>query len=134
MARQGATWSANDLPPPYPLPRTLAEWQQRREMTRRRLRRLLGTMPPRPRPVRAWVRRRRVERHYLREDLVLDNGAGAQVPAVLVLPHECRPPFPAVLWHHSHFGDYAIGLEELFQPWPVRDAPAAAFARRGFAV
>jgi dienelactone hydrolase len=71
---------------------------------------------------------------YVREDLVLDNGAGARVPAALVLPRDRRPPYPAVLWQHSHFGDYAVGLEEIFQPWPVRASPAAALARRGFAV
>ena len=121
------------LAPPYPVPRTLAEWRRRRQRTRRTLRRLLGVVPPRPRRVRATLRGRRVERDYVREDLVLDDGAGARVPAALVLPRGARPPHPAVLYHHSHFGDYAVGLEELFEPWPVRETPAVALARRGWA-
>jgi dienelactone hydrolase len=122
------------FPPPYPPPRTLAEWRRRRTRTRRVLRHLLGPLPPRPRPVAATLGRRRVEADYVREDLVLDNGAGARVPAALVLPRAGRPPHPALLYHHSHFGDYAVGLEELFQPWPVRETPAVALARRGWAV
>jgi len=44
------------------------------------------------------------------------------------------PPHPAILYQHSHWSDYAVGLDELFQPWPVRETPAVALARRGFAV
>src|ERR1051325_6565128 len=54
---------------------------------------------------------------HVREDLVLHDGATG-IPAVLVLPRHGAPPHPAVLIHHSHWGDYAVGLEELFQPWP----------------
>src|SRR5262245_33961265 len=121
------------LPPPYPLPVTLAEWVRRRQATRRTLRRLLGHVPPRPSRVRARLVSRRAERHYVREDLVLDP-AGARIPAVLLLPRTGHAPWPAVLYHHSHWGEYEIGLEEVFQPWPVRETPAVAFARRGVAL
>lgn len=91
-------------------------------------------MPPRPRPVRARSLGRRTTDAYVREDLLLDDGDGARIPAVLLLPRVGRPPWPAVLWHHSHWGQYEVGREELFEPWPVRATPAGALARRGYAV
>ena len=84
--------------------------------------------------MRATLVSRQRTRHYVREDLLLDNAAGARIPAVLLLPRTGRPPFPTVLYHHSHWGEYEVGLEEVFQPWPVRESPAVAFARRGVAV
>jgi pimeloyl-ACP methyl ester carboxylesterase len=120
--------------PRYPVPATLAEWRRRRRATRQALWTLLGDLPPRPRRVHASVIRRRVTADYVREDLVLDDGAGDRIPAAVVLPRGAAPPYPAVLYHHSHWGEYEVGLEELFQPWPVRVTPAAAFARRGYAV
>src|SRR5262249_30098640 len=119
--------------PLFPPPRSLAEWRRRRAVTRRTLARLLGPVPPRPAPVAATRVGRRVHAAYVREDLELDAGNG-RIPAALVLPRHVSPPHAAILYHHSHWGDYATGLEELFQPWPVRETPAAALARRGFAV
>jgi dienelactone hydrolase len=71
---------------------------------------------------------------YVREDLLLDDGAGVTIPAVVLLPRGGSGPWPAVCWHHSHWGDYEVGLEELFQPWPVRETPAVALTRAGYAV
>jgi dienelactone hydrolase len=123
-----------DGPPPFRPPATRAAWRRHRAATRRLLARLMGTVAPRPRPVRARRVARRGERYYVREDLRLDAGDGAGIPAVLLLPRHGRAPYPAVLYHHSHWGDYATGLEELFQPWPVRETPAVALTRRGYAV
>src|SRR5690348_10800147 len=100
-------------PPPYPAPPPPRERRRRRGRTRRTHRRRLGAVPPRPGRVRATLRDRHVERDYVREDLVLDDGCGGRIPAALVLPRGARPPHPAVLYHHSHFGDYAVGLGEL---------------------
>src|SRR5438105_8344137 len=119
--------------PAYPLPTSLRQWRARRRSPLRTLRRLLGAVPPRPRPVVATTLRRSVTAGYVREDLVLHDGATG-IPAALVLPRTGPPPYPAVLFHHSHWGDYAVGLEELFQPWPVPETPAGTLARRGFAV
>jgi len=121
-------------PPPFEVPATLAGWRRRRRAIRRRLDDLLGGVPPRPSPVRATLVDRRVAKTYVREDLLLDGGDGVQIPAVLLLPRSGAAPWPALCWHHSHFGDYAVGLGELFQPWPVRETPAVALTRRGYAV
>ncbi len=121
-------------PPAFGTPASLAAWSAQRRRIRRTLERLLGGTPPRPSPVRARLVSRREAPAYVREDLLLDDGAGRRIPAALVLPRTGTPPFPALLYHHAHFGDYAVGLEELFEPWPVRETPATAFARRGHAV
>lgn len=121
-------------PPAFRVPPTLAAWTRRRREIRRTLHVLLGGTPPRPAPVRAITVSRRTCDSYVREDLLLDDGAGVRIPAVVLLPRRGAAPWPAICWHHSHWGDYEVGLEELFQPWPVRATPAAALARRGYAV
>jgi len=121
-------------PPAFRVPTTLAAWTRRRREIRRALQRLLGGTPPRPARVRAVTVARHREASYLREDLLLDDGAGVELPAVVLLPRGGAGPWPAICWHHSHLGDYAVGLEELFQPWPVRETPAVALTRRGYAV
>src|SRR5262249_46749238 len=109
-------------------------WTRRRREVLRTLDRLLEGTPPRPSPVRARTVSRRAEAGYVREDLLLDDGAGVTIPAVLLLPRGAGGPWPAVCWHHSHWGHYGVGREELFQRWPVREPPAVALTRAGYAV
>ena len=116
------------------VPATLAEWRRRQRGVRRTLQHLLGAVPPRPRPGGAKLVRRRVAPDYVREDLLLDGGNGERIPMAMVLPRRSEPPWPVILYHHSHWGEYDVGLEEIFQPWPVRESPAVALARRGWAV
>jgi hypothetical protein len=120
--------------PAFHVPTTLAAWACRRRQVRRTLWSLLGETPARPWPVGATLVARRAERHYLREDLLLDGGAGTRIPAVMLLPRTGGKPWPAILYHHSHWGEYDVGLEELFRPWPVRETPAVSLTRRGWAV
>src|SRR5712691_8575929 len=120
--------------PPFHLPATLSEWTRRRRQVRRTLWRLLGDLPPRPVAVRPTLISRGLEDGYVREDLVFDNGAGDRIPAVLLLPRHVAPPHPAICYLHSHWGEYEVGLEELFEPWPVAETPAVALTRRGYAV
>src|SRR5262249_11808246 len=121
-------------PPAFHVPATLAAWTRRRREVLRTLDRLLEGTPPRPSPVRARTVSRRAEAGDVREDLLRRDGAGGTIPAVLLRPRGAGGPWPAVCWHHSHWGDYAVGLEELFQPWPVRETPAVALTRAGYAV
>jgi dienelactone hydrolase len=118
----------------FRVPATLDAWRTERRRIRRTLLRLLGDTPPRPRPAHARLVRRRDEGVYVREDLLLDDGAGERIPAVVCVPHGRGARRPAIVYHHSHFGDYAVGLEELFEPWPVRATPAVDLARRGYVV
>jgi dienelactone hydrolase len=121
-------------PPAFRVPATLAAWTRERTRIRRTLRALLGGVPPRPARVRATRVARAAARAFVREDLLFDDGWGGHIPAVLLLPTRGAAPWPAVLYHHSHWGQYEVGLEELFEPWPVRETPAVALTRRGYAV
>jgi dienelactone hydrolase len=116
------------------VPATLAAWRRRRVAIRRTLGHLLGPLPPRPRPGRATLIERTATPDYVREDLRLDGGSGTSIPMAMVLPRRCPPPWPVILYHHSHWGEYEVGLEEIFEPWPVRETPATALVRRGWAV
>ena len=120
-------------PPAFRVPATLAAWTRQRREVLRTLHRLLGSTPARPSPVRARTVSRSTATAYVREDLLLDDGAGVTIPAVVLLPRGTGGPWPAVCWHHSHWGDYEVGLEELFQPWPVRETPAVALTQAGYA-
>lgn len=121
-------------PPAFRVPATLAAWRRRRRRIGRTLEDLFGDVPPRPAPVRATLVSRVASPTFARENLLLDDGWGGRIPAVLLLPAAGPAPWPAILYHHSHFGQYEVGLEELFEPWPVRETPAVALTRRGYAV
>jgi dienelactone hydrolase len=122
------------IPPPFRVPPTLAAWRRERRRIRRTLGALLGGVPHRPAPVRATALSRLAGPTFVRENLALEDGWGGRIPAVLLLPTTGAAPWPAVLYHHSHWGEYEVGLEELFEPWPVRETPAVALTRRGYAV
>jgi dienelactone hydrolase len=121
-------------PPAFHVPATLAAWMRRRREIRQTLWQLLGGTPPRPSPVRATVVSRREQASYVREDLLLNDGTGAKIPAVVLVPRAGAEPRPAILYQHSHWGEYEVGLDELFQPWPVRETPAVSLTRRGWVV
>lgn len=101
---------------------------------RRTLDTLLGPLPPRPRRVSVRLLGRRAHAAYVREDLQLADGTGQSIPAALVLPRSAAPPWPGILWHHGHGGNWEVGLEELFLPHPTPRTPATELAERGFAV
>jgi dienelactone hydrolase len=80
---------------------------------RRRLYGLLGDLPPRERPVRAETLRVEERPGYVIETLSLDLNGIEAVPAYFIRPRATSGPLPAVLYHHSHGGDYARGKQEL---------------------
>jgi len=141
-----AAWGQADLGSPYfggapprpafVMPESLGAWPQQREGIRSTLWALLGDLPPRPAPVRAELVSRERRAGYVLEKLVLDNGAGAPMPAYLLVPEGLTTPAPAVLYHHYHGGQYDNGKEELSKTdHPVPGAsPAEAFTRRGYVV
>ncbi len=120
--------------PEYPAPASLEEWTKRREETRKTLWKLLGDLPPRPSPVRAELAKKEDREGYRLEKLSIANGAGAQVPAYLLVPPG-PGPFPAVLYHHWHGGQYSIGKEELWKKNPAGDGTyGEAIVRKGYVV
>lgn len=120
----------------FPVPRTIAAWEKRRESVRRKLWRLLGDLPPRPSPLDVRLTQRRQRREgFVVERFEFDNRAGAIVPGYICLPEQARDrPSPAVLYCHQHADRYDTGREEIFERWPVPRPPAVELARRGFVV
>jgi len=105
------------------------------ETERRLLYSLLGDLPERERPVRCRVVATEERRCYRLEHLVLDLNGLEDVPALLTLPLEASPPYPGVLYNHSHGGDYRIGKRELIEGREYMQTPpyAEALAARGVA-
>jgi dienelactone hydrolase len=120
--------------PAFPAPKSLDEWRSRREETRATLRTLLGDLPPRPAAPAVKIVKQEEREGYRLDKLLIDNGAGAQVPAWLLVP-KGRGPFPAILYHHWHAGQYALGKEELWLDAPDKNGKRGeTLVRRGYAV
>lgn len=102
---------------------------------RRKLRGLLGDLPPLARKISA---RRTAEQRrggYVLEKLLLDLSGLEAVPAYFIRPARGRGPWPAVLYNHSHGGRYDVGKEELLRGTDDLSAPpyAEELSRAGFA-
>jgi hypothetical protein len=76
---------------------------------------LLGILPPRDRPVS--VRKIAEEKRdgYVLETLHLDLNGLETVPAFLARPEKMGGRVPAVLFNHSHGGNYGIGKKEFIE-------------------
>jgi hypothetical protein len=96
---------------------------------------LLGELPDRERPIHAELTAREERELYVLEVLVLDLNGIELVPAYFTRPRAATDPSPAVLYHHAHGGDYALGKDELLLGRSGLQAPAyaEALARRGIA-
>ena len=137
---QGSDYWRTLQAPPLEIPDTRSAWRQRRQELRDGLARLFGALPPRPGAPRVTVLERRTLRGFVHERLTIDNGAGASIPAHLLLP-EGTGPFPAVLYHHCHGGWYHQGKAEVLQTSAERpgvighpDGHGPDLARNGYAV
>ncbi|MCC6626787.1 MAG: acetylxylan esterase [Chloroflexi bacterium] len=107
-----------------------------RETQRRALRDLLGDLPPRDRPIGARLIGQEERDGYVLETLVLDLNGLEAVPAVFVRPRAATGRLPAVLYNHSHGGNYVLGKTELLTGREYLQAPpyAEALASQGYAV
>jgi dienelactone hydrolase len=109
-------------------------FERQRAEVRATLRKLLGTLPPRPRPPAVNTLLREDKGAYWQERFEFDNGAGATVPGVLLLPKNVAGKAPAILWNHWHGGEYDGGKREIFETRHTPAAPGPALAERGYAV
>jgi dienelactone hydrolase len=102
---------------------------------RKRLFALLGELPTRKRRVKATLLGEEESSLYRLERLLLDTGSTEPVPAIATLPRAGKPPYPAVLFSHSHGGFYRLGKRELVEGNVYLAAPpyAEALAERGIA-
>jgi hypothetical protein len=120
--------------PEFPLPSSNEEWNRRKEATRKTLWGLLGELPPRPASPKVEILAREDRGEYRVEKLAIENGAGAKIPAYLLVP-KGSGPFPALLFLHWHAGEYALGKEELWREIPGGGAKRGEdLVRRGYVV
>ncbi|MFB3890973.1 MAG: dienelactone hydrolase family protein [Phycisphaerae bacterium] len=101
---------------------------------RRLLCSLLGDLPARDGRISCkTVSSERLE-HYILEKLLLDLNGVEDVPAYFVRPPEGDGPMPAVLFNHSHGGNYQQGKEEMLHSSGCLQTPAYAveLTRRGW--
>ena len=103
---------------------------------RRFLYSLLGDLPEREAPISAEVVRCEELEYGELERLVLDLNGEESVPALFLKPKKGVARAPAILYHHAHGGDWALGKEELLRGRnELQDPPyGEVLCRRGFAV
>lgn len=122
--------------PELTIPADVETWTRQREVIRGTLWRLLGDLPPRPRPgeVRIRVLGREEAADYFLERFEFDNGAGATVPGVTIIPKGRAGRMPGILYCHWHGGEYDSGKRELFEAKHTPEVPAVTLAKRGYVV
>jgi dienelactone hydrolase len=108
---------------------------QDKEARRRELYGLLGELPDRNRPVSAKCVSTEENEVYTLERLVLDLNGIQPVPAYFVRPRQTKGRTPAMLFNHSHFGQYQVGKNELTRGRDEMQKPpyAEELARHGYA-
>ncbi len=114
-----------------PTPAEHAKWVRAK---RRQLTRLLGGFPEKT-PLNARLRRRQEEGDRIVEWVTYESEPGDVVPAVVMIPRRHTPPFPAVVCHHQHAGQYDLGKSEV-AGWKgnPQQAYAAELCARGYLV
>ena len=92
--------------PEFPLPKDAEAWAQQRPDVNKKVLAALGDLPPRP--ARQKVRVVSFEKWpgFRVEKVAIDNDAGNEVSALVILPDKVEKPAPAILWLHSSSYDY----------------------------
>jgi|SRR5262245_46257832 len=118
--------------PDFPVPTDAVAWEKQRPDVKAKVLASLGDLPPRPAKLK--VRTVCFEKHpgYRLEKVFIDNEAGNDISAVVLIPDGLAKPAPAVLWLHSSSQDttgmlspHRNGGEE-----PI----GVALAKRGYVV
>ena len=107
---------------------------RQRSEVRSQLWQALGRLPPRPAVPSVVVRERIDHGTWTEERFEFDNGAGAIVPGVLLLPMTRKGKVPGILYCHWHGGEYDGGKKELFESRHTPKAPGPELVARGHAV
>jgi dienelactone hydrolase/lysophospholipase L1-like esterase len=87
--------------PEFAVPKDADEWAKRRPAVRDKIVAALGDLPPRP--VKQKVRHLSFEQWpgFRVEKVAIDNDAGNEITALLLVPDGLKQPAPAILWLHS---------------------------------
>jgi hypothetical protein len=97
-----------------------------KEQQRSTLYSLLGDLPDRARAVKAETISEQDRGAFVLETLVLDLNGQEPVPAYFSRPKKSAPPWPVVLYNHSHGHRYDIGKEEFLSGREYLQQPAYA--------
>ena len=124
----------NTAAPPFAVPNQLAEWQSKRKAVRETLVKLMGALPPRPKNTEVSSGGRLDKGNYFEERFTFDNGAGAVVPGVVLIPKGNLKKYPAIYYCHWHGGNYDLGKSELFSTHHTPQVPAEVLTQMGFLV
>jgi dipeptidyl aminopeptidase/acylaminoacyl peptidase len=91
--------------PDFAVPADAPAWAKRRPEVFAQVVASLGDLPPRP--AKPKVRTVCFEQHpgYRLEKVFIDNDAGNEIPAILLVPDDVKKPAPTVLWLHSSGAD-----------------------------
>lgn len=121
-------------------PSTQSEANTNDEMSSKTARRtklyeLLGRMPDRERPLSVEVVSVTETDGMVTEKWLMDLNGIEKVPAFFTKPANASGKIPLVLFNHSHFGQYAVGKNELVMGRKEMQAPpyAKALADEGYA-
>lgn len=120
--------------PEFNVSSDVESWEQRRQILRQDLIRLMGNLPARPAvpEVRTILSTDREGYHL--EKFEFDNGAGATVPGYFLIPKNGKAKHPAILYCHWHGGNYDLGKEEIFTTHHTPQVPAEALVKAGYVV
>lgn len=109
-------------------------FQNKRER-RKELYSLLGRLPARNRPMSVKLISKEETDEMIIEKLLFDINGQEQVPAYYTRPKKASGKIPAILFNHSHFGQYEVGKNEYLKGRKEMQSPpyALALARAGYA-
>ena len=128
-------WLANaPLAPDFRVAVTKKAFEKQRTEVRATLWQLLGKLPPKPKSLQVKTVSREDRGTYWEERFEFDNGAGATVPGLLLLPKTASGKSPAILWHHWHGGEYDGGKQEILETKHTPAAPGPTLVERGYVV
>ncbi|MSU33923.1 MAG: dienelactone hydrolase [Pedosphaera sp.] len=120
--------------PDFQIAESRRAFEMQRADVRATLWQLLGRLPPRPRVPAVKTIVREDQGTHWREHFEFDNGAGATVPGVLLIPKDVTNKAPAILWNHWHGGQYDRGKIEMFQSDHTPEIPGTTLVERGYVV
>lgn len=116
-----------------PFPTSIKEWNVSKQRVMKILQLELGRLPnlftPRP-----HIFKKTENKIYSLEEFSFDNGVGDTVYGYLAIPLDRTEPVPAIIYHHCHAGQYAVGKEEILKKGPGNTPPVEALTKAGYAV
>jgi dienelactone hydrolase len=122
-----------DDAPRFDVPKDKAAWLAQRDSVRKTLLEVLGDLPPRSSVPQVERIGGETRDGYTMELFRFDNGAGARVPGILLLPEGASKdhPAPGILYLH-YYGP--LGKDELLRPGPDGQPPGVGLVKKGYAV